>query len=127
MRIVHAIALSAALVATGADAQTARSSRDTVAAYGARLLNPADQDAKLNQRRINNRINNRIDNRISNRIERYRVGAVADPAAAYARATTSTTDAYGQAQTEQQRGASSTTFEQAQAAPNDQQDSPTGR
>lgn len=98
MKVLHAtIMIVSAIPAVGANAQTARTSKDTTQAYGARLLDPADNTATLNIRRTNNRINNRLPGRISTRIEKYSVEASADPAAALRRTDPSSTQAIVQA------------------------------
>lgn len=104
MKFCHIVALTAVAAASSSTAQTTSSARDTVTAYGARLLDPADTSTNLNKRRINNRIENRIDNRIDNRIERYRVGDTGSPTAAFDRTNAApTTQAYGQAAAEAQQ------------------------
>ena len=81
MRITGLLAAMIGLVCPAVVAAQARSERDVVTAYGARL-NAKGQPADLNQNRVNNRVNSRIDTRLSLRVERYRPDA--DPVSAFA-------------------------------------------
>jgi hypothetical protein len=100
----------ALLVGSTATAQTTRTARDTVEAYGARLNAPGDPAAAPNTHRYNNRINNRINSRLQTRIERFRIDASADPVSAYQRPDNgSATQAYQQADAAGRQGRAGTT------------------
>lgn len=88
MRITGLLAATIVLVGPAVVAAQARSARDVVTAYGARL-NAKGQPADLNQNRVNNRVNSRIDTRLSLRLERYRPDA--DPVSAFATPVTDNT------------------------------------
>jgi hypothetical protein len=83
--IIATLSASGLLMAVPVAAQTARDANSTREAYGARLA-PESSETDFSTVRVNKRLDTRIASRISTRIERYRVGATADPAAAFSAA-----------------------------------------